>query len=376
MKIMDKTKLLIIAFTALISQSIFTACDHDDDEEWRTEDNDNSSDENNGSDENNNSDNMLIGNWYNTFYFDVTEKKYYCHDLFSFSNDMKYKYSSVDSKKHVEEGVYRYTSDSLFLTSSTGGHRKYKLKKKEDNVLWLNTSSYTKSTLTGLEANDVPDKSDPGLTLKMYNTETGDLFVQILPHWGMNSIYYSLSEKQDDKKSKSNSGVQKTYKDLKKGTKYYLTAYGIDSKGKEHVSTQTSITTLGFADTKNCFIFNYKSYRINHAEMSAYHGHSGTGTGSNEKKLRFYCSDDTFVEFNYNVAEWEGINKEWAEGTYKISRNSGYYKYGCFVKIDGKTKSQSDYDYTGKLIIKKKTSKYYTFDFTLEEMKGHFEGSI
>lgn len=117
---MDKTKLLIIAFTALISQSIFTACDHDDDEEWRTEDNDNSSDENNGSDENNNSDNMLIGNWYNTFYFDVTEKKYYCHDLFSFSNDMKYKYSSVDSKKHVEEGVYRYTSDSLFLTSSTG----------------------------------------------------------------------------------------------------------------------------------------------------------------------------------------------------------------------------------------------------------------
>lgn len=88
--------------------------------------------------------------------------------------------------------------------------------------------------------------------------------------------------------------------------------------------------------------------------MSAYHGHSGTGTGSNEKELRFYCNDDTFVEFNYNVAEWEGINKEWAEGIYKISRNSGYYKYGCFVKIDGKTKSQSDYDYTGKLIIKKR----------------------
>ena len=367
---MDKTKLLIIAFTALVSQSIFTACDNDDDEEWRVGDNDNSSDENN------NSDNMLIGNWYKTFYFDVTEKKYYCHDLFSFSKDMKYKYSSVDSKKYVEEGVYRYTSDSLFLTSSTGGHRKYKFRKNKDNVLWLNTSSYTKSTLTGLETNDVPDKSDPGLTLKMYNTETGNLIIQILPHWGMKGIYYSLSEKKDDKKSKSNSGFEKTYKNLKTGTKYYLTAYGIDSKGKEHVSTQTSITTLGFADTKNCFTFNYKSYRISHAEMSAYHGHSGTGTGSNEKKLRFYCNDDTFVEFNYNVAEWEGINKEWAEGTYKISRNSGYYKYGCFVKIDGKTKSQSDYDYTGKLIIKKKTNKYYTFDFTLEDMKGHFEGSI
>lgn len=65
---MDKTKLLIIAFTALVSQSIFTACDNDDDEEWRAGDNDNSSDENN------NSDNMLIGNWYKTFYFDVTEK--------------------------------------------------------------------------------------------------------------------------------------------------------------------------------------------------------------------------------------------------------------------------------------------------------------
>ena len=338
------------------------------------ENEDKGSEEDKGNNEDNNSDNKLVGNWYKTFYYSVD--KCFSHELYSFCKDMKYKYSSVDTNMTIEEGTYRYTADSLFLTPNNGKQRKYKISNLTDKTIWINSSAYNKSTLTGLDDGDVPDKSDPGINLLIYNSETGDVIIEIIPHWGMKKIYYSLSENENDKKSMCTSAIKKTYKNLKSGTKYYLTAYGIDSKGIEHVSAQNYITTLGYAGTKNYFSFNYKSYQINMAEMSAHHGYSGTGTGSNEKKLRFYCDDDTFIEFNYNVAEWEGISKEWAEGTYNISRQSGYYKYGCFLKIDGNTKSQSIYDFAGTLKIKKTSNSYYTFDFNLNDVKGHFEGSV
>lgn len=206
--------------------------------------------------------------------------------------------------------------------------------------------------------------------------EKGNALIEIIPYWGISKFYYSFSKSKEDKMTMRTSYVTRTYTDVKPGTTYYLTAYAVDSKGVQHPTKTKAITMPGAIGTKNYFNFNYKNYPLERVVMSQKHFPSGgTGQGSNTKYLTFYSTDDTYVQFQYNVAEWDGINKEWVEGTYTISRLGGYYKYSCHAKIDGKLQSPSDYDFTGKLVIKK-TSKNYTFDFSLEEMKGHFEGSV
>lgn len=359
----------------------FVSCSSsDDDDEIYVDNGDDSDDDsendsgNNGSNTGSNTNkNKLVGNWYYVFYYD----KETSHHLYTFDEDMQYTYQYISGKTTTTtKGTYQYTSDSIYFKPDNGKEFRRKLNLSSSKSIKISSIEYFSTKLSSLESGNVPASSEEALELRCNYDEKGDVTISITPYWGIAKFYYSFSEKPNDTKSTRTTHFEKTYKDLKLGTKYYLTAYAIDEKGIEHKSKTIDITTIGEAGNTNYFNFSYKSYKINRAEMSQRHGYSGTGTGSNTKYLTFYCSDDTYVEFDYNVAEWEGINKVWGEGTYKISRNGGYYQYGCLAKIDGKLKNRSDWDFTGTLTIKKKSSNYYTFDFSLEEMKGHFEGSI
>lgn len=375
---MKKIQLLLILFICSISFTSFISCSSSDDD-FYIEDGDGTDDDsddnsgNNNNNGNNTNKNKLVGNWYYVFYYD----KETTHHLYTFDDNMHYTYQYNSGKiTSSTQGIYHYTTDSIYFKPDNGKEYKRKLTLSSSKSIKINSIEYHSTKLSSLESGAVPASSEEALEMGCYYDEKGDVTIEITPFWGISKFYYSFSENPNDTKSARTSHFEKMYKSLKLGTKYYLTAYAIDEKGIEHKSKTIDITTIGDAGNTNYFNFNYKSYRINRAEMSQRHGYSGTGTGSNTKYLTFYCSNDTYVEFDYNVAEWEGINKEWGEGTYKISRNGGYYKYGCLAKIDGKLKNRSDWDFTGTLTIKKKSSNYYTFDFSLEEMKGHFEGSI
>lgn len=370
-------QLLFIMFICSIYCTSFVSCSSSDEDEELYVDNgdDTEDDSDNNSDHtgSNTNKNKLVGNWYYVFYYD----KETSHSLYTFDEDMHYTYQYNSGKTiTTTKGTYLYTSDSIYFKPDNGKEFKRKLNMSSSKSIKISSIEYFATKLSSLESGVVPASSEEALDLGCYYDEKGDVTIRIIPYWGISKFYYSFSEKPNDTKSTRTTHFEKTYKDLKLGTKYYLTAYAIDEKGIEHKSKTIDITTIGDAGNTNYFNFNYKSYRINRAKMSQRHGHSGTGTGSNTKYLTFYCSDDTYVEFDYNVAEWEGINKEWGEGTYKISRIGGYYKYGCLAKIEGKLKNRSDWDFTGTLTIKKKSNGYYIFVFSLEEMKGHFEGSI
>lgn len=380
---MKKIELLLILFICSISCTSFISCSSpDDDDEIYVDDGDETDDDsggnsdnngNNGNTGNNTNKNKLVGNWYYVFYYD----KETTHHLYTFDDNMHYtdQYNSGTTTT-IKEGTYHYTTDSIYFKPYNGKEYRRKVNISSSKSIMISNTEYYSTKLSSLESGMVPASSEEALKLGCYYDEKGDVTIAITPFWGISKYYYSFSEKPNDTKSTKTSHFERTYKNLKLGTKYYLTAYAIDEKGKEHKSKTIDITTIGDVVNTNYFNFNYKSYKIDRAEMSQRHGYSGTGTGSNTKYLTFYCTDDTYVEFDYNVAEWEGINKEWGEGTYKISRNGGYYKYGCLAKIDGKLKNRSNWDFTGTLTIKKKSSNYYSFDFSLEQMKGHFEGSI
>lgn len=373
-------KIQLFLFICFISSISFISCSVSDEEDEIYVDKgdgaDDDSDENpDDSDENpdNSNKNRLVGNWYHVFYYDKNTS----HELYTFDDNMHYTYQYKSKNSNsTTEGTYYYTNDSIYFKPDFGKEFRRKIVMSSSKSIKINYIEYHATKLSSLESGVVPASSEEALELRCYSDKKGNVIISITRFWGINKYCYSFSENPNDVKSTRNNPLEKTYKNLKLGTKYYLTAYAIDEKGIEHKSKTIDITTIGEAGNTNYFNFNYKSYKIYRAEMSQRHGNSGTGTGSNTKYLTLYCSDDTYVEFDYNVAEWEGINKLWGEGTYQISRNGGYYKYGCIAKIDGKLKNRSDWDFTGTLTIKKSSNNYYTFDFSLEEMKGHFEGSV
>lgn len=377
-----KTKRLFhLVFLLAIAGFTLSGCsspndDYDEiiDDGNNEDDNDNGEDDNGGNTGGDVKKDKIVGCWYYAF---IDYEKRATHMLYKFDADMHYTYQSNDGSSSSQSGgTYRYNSDSIFFQPDDGKAFKRKINKLTNDEFMFNGTLYNATSLPSLSSGNVPGKSETALMMWCGRDEKGNALIEIIPYWGISKFYYSFSESKEDKMTMRTSYVTRTYTNVKPGTTYYLTAYAVDSKGVQHPTKTISITMPGAIGTKNYFNFNYKTYPLERVVMSQKHFPSGgTGQGSNTKYLTFYSTDDTYVQFEYNVAEWEGINKEWVEGTYTISRIGGYYKYSCHAKIDGKLKSPSDYDFTGKLVIKK-TSNYYTFDFTLEEMKGHFEGSV
>lgn len=77
------------------------------------------------------------------------------------------------------------------------------------------------------------------------------------------------------------------------------------------------------------------------------------------------------VRFMYFTPYYEGINKEWGDGTYTISSKSGHWIYGGVYTHDGAQSYRCD----GKLTIKTSgKTKYFDFNLDDDDAVGHFEG--
>lgn len=118
-------------------------------------------------------------------------------------------------------------------------------------------------------------------------------------------------------------------------------------------------------------------YPIRTATMKADHG---TGTLANFKFLilRAEYSESllpTGIMFNYSTPYYEGINREWGEGSYQISRSGGYHTYGITMCYIGGYDASNMLD--GGTLNISKNSSYMVIDY---KDKGgtlvHFVGKV
>lgn len=102
-----------------------------------------------------------------------------------------------------------------------------------------------------------------------------------------------------------------------------------------------------------------------------------TGTEGSMKHLFFFGANGKLepisARFMYSTPYYEGIDKEWYDGTYKIQSKNGYYIYGGLYCINNSWSSRCD----GELKIES-SGKIMTLDFELDDgdAVGHFTGSI
>lgn len=123
----------------------------------------------------------------------------------------------------------------------------------------------------------------------------------------------------------------------------------------------------------NYVCINGYYYYISKAKIFCEHS---KGRESNFKYIQLFGENEslspTGVVFCYSTPYYEGITKEWSDGTYKIKSQSGFWIYGAFYNWRKQTSSRCD----GTLTIKTVKS-IKIFDFTLDdgEVEGHLVGN-
>lgn len=329
--------------------------------------------------------NPLVGNWYSSIY--LSSDKYPFTELYIFRENMTYTYlrrSNWDSWNTLNrtDGTYSFTKDKITFISDNGNETQKNLKYITPTELgfdFINYADFVATTLTTLDMDIFPSEKESAVIVNGGIRLGGGLEFVIKPFHNIDHYYFSLSK--DSQKGVSYKATKdrytgSLYQNLELGTLYYITVTAYDKNG-----TAYKPCVKGFISGGEKGMINYlcggKTYNdITTVKMTQSHWNSGTGTGANYKFLEFISADKkTHIKFAYAVKEWESINKIWDSGTYKIEQPGGYHKYSCSeLYINGSRKS--NYCCEGYLYIKKKSSNYWIFDIILEDVTGHFEGSV
>lgn len=347
--------------------------DNNDNEEDNNKDGDNT-----GNDEDNtnknlfeiDTDNLFVGNW-------IECSPTGSYTFYSFCSDGTYR-EEVRTSSAYRQYSGTYTCDGTTLALLQSGSTKSSDKKiyeLSEEVFHFGSYYCQRTNLSSLAEGDQPSNKETALRVQGISTDLGYGGVLVCPYWGVSYVLYTIDEDFSESSALrfSNTLDDVLRKECKynPGTTHTFTAVAYDKQGNAFKKYQTTFTMPG-EEITNYYFFRGKQYPLYSAEMSVKHDHSGTNTGSNFKYLKFISDSENRVQFEYAVHEWESIDKEWAEGTYKIGDSSNYYTYGCLVVRSGHANRET----SGKLKIKKTSSKYMTFDFTLEETRGHFEGTV
>lgn len=147
--------------------------------------------------------------------------------------------------------------------------------------------------------------------------------------------------------------------------------------GKEKTYKKLNNNGTTDVDYNNPPFINYVEmlgvyYPISKAVMRCKHA---AGTNANMKHLQFFGDNEQLtpigVWFVYSTPYYEGINKEWSDGTYSIKSDPGFWTYSGSYCYKG-----TSYQAGGSLSIKTVNS-IKIFDFTLDggDVIGHLEGN-
>ena len=257
-------------------------------------------------------------------------------------------------------------SQNGFVSSLSEGSAKI-IAKSEDNTTIYDECTFTiKSKYNG-----------PTVKISLNNSSPESLSIQY--EIDDNTAYFQCEQGEIIPESSTKHTTTKTisYRNLEPNSLYKFSAIAYDSIGRSG-----GIVTAEFKTS----IIPYVNYvcidgtylELYTVEMSADHDYTGTGTGTNQKKLIFHGpkinSSVTQVRFYYSVPEWEGINKYWHDGTYYIDEDGGgYYSYGVMLLYKGNV-------YYGDATLNiSSNGSVKTFKFEIDgyrEVKGYFIGTI
>lgn len=149
--------------------------------------------------------------------------------------------------------------------------------------------------------------------------------------------------------------------------------YGQSYIDKNEESGSDTSTEPPYENYIHCQFGHYGYTELTKVEMQCEHG---KGTDANFKYLRFMGSNGSFYPngamIHYSTPYYEGIDKYWADGTYKVNTGSGYWTYVFKLQLDGKFITR---DEEGTLTIKT-NGKIKTLDYKSEYVTIHFMGVV
>ncbi len=314
-----------------------------------------------------------LGSWLNTYYLDYEGDRWVENTLYVFNDDNTYelhkRYVGTKNKYNISKGTYRLTADKLYLTEENKKEKTKRLSDVSREMLRIDGDRYHPTTLKSLDDDVSIDIRETPVTFYNYVSDKVYYDIVISPKWGVHRYTYSVDNGEEIEVS-GKRGMDKQFKNFDFGTTHTYKVKAYSKEGKQFPTVKGEFTVPGKKGLVNYFTYYGKVYPIQKVEMQAKHG-SGT-TGANFKYLRMFCSDDTFLQFQYSNHTWDGIDKKWTSGTYKIVDDNGYYKYECLIRIDGSFKEHPE----GKLVIKSGSNGLMTFDIDLDICRGHFSGQI
>lgn len=193
----------------------------------------------------------------------------------------------------------------------------------------------------------------------------------VVPIWGLKNNSYRLTLNGADKGTFTKSYIFYTNSQLANTGIFNIVVDPVED-GFDNAYIQYSSNVTLPTDYFTCSDESGgRYYEILAAEMSTYHGYTGTMTGSNSMILKFKTSDsDEYIVFCYDVPEDKGVTKEWPAGTVRI-QPGGYYHYYGFVKTRNYQRGVGD----GFLTISKKNG-IWTFDIKTDIVIGKFSGTV
>lgn len=315
-----------------------------------------------------------LGSWLYTYYLDYDGDRWVKNILYVFNDDNTYelhtRYVGTENKYNISKGTYRVSGDKLYLTEGNKTEKSKKLSGVSREMLSISGDHYYPTTLTTLDDNASVDIRETPVICKHYFDNKVYPNIVIAPKWGINHYTYSVDNGEEIEVS-GKKGIDKVFKNFDFGTTHTYKIKAYSKGGKQFPTVKGNFTVPGLQGLVNFFTYNGIVYPIQKVEMQT--KHASASSGANFKYLRMFYSDDTFLQFQYANPSWDGIDKTWASGTYKIAKESNeYYKYACLIKIEGSFKEHPE----GKLIIKSGSNGSITYDIDLDICRGHFSGKV
>lgn len=130
-----------------------------------------------------------------------------------------------------------------------------------------------------------------------------------------------------------------------------------------------------YANYMYCTSWGGKGYvELTKVEMQCEHG---KGTEPNYKYLRFFGANGQVspngAVILYTTPYYEGIDKYWSDGTYKVNIGSGLWHYIIHPYINGYNACNQEHD--GKLTIKS-SGNIMVIDYKSDDIIMHFSGTV
>ena len=299
----------------------------------------------------------------------------WCHDWFS---KEYYSSSPINNPTGPTSGSYRVFRGGSWSRSATFccvTYRSSSTPSYSSSILGfrlaLGDIPNTNNSQTNNNGDNKPQGDTPGVKMTLISATGCSLNIKFEMTGTATSFQWAKGDYVSSSKNKYTESKTFDVSDLRPKTTYEISAVAYDKNGKKGQTITQKFTTTE-APYKGYIYYKEKFYPLTSATMRAVHATSSSGANTKYLELK---GDDAWITYSYSTHSWDGIDREWRDGTYEIEQDlSSYYTYHGMWKA-GRSATN---DAAGTLIIKSSGSKIY-IDFEMDDVMvvyGHFEGKV